>query len=423
MKVLHISTFDKGGAAFSCIRLHLALLNSGIDSKILVKSKKSNIKSIVSFHNQSLITLLIRFFLKVGYKFGFNYHPDFQKHELERCFIFKKEFRSFEYFATPFSDFHLHNNELVKNADVIHLHWVAGFLDYPSFFQNVKKPIIWTLHDMAPFTGGNHFSEFLYSLDLDEHVDRIKLSDRQIKILSDFKILKNDSVAINSIKAIISPSEWLSIESKASSIFSDIPHFIIPYGIDSKIFNFTDKEQARNKLGLPLDKKIFLFVADSISNTRKGFFILEKVIDRFQFNDILIVAIGKKHHKLPSGVFFGGEIADQSMISLFYSAADAFILPSLEDNLPNTLLESLMCGTPVLGFSVGGLKETIINGFNGFISEDISVTGLFNLIQKFIKCSDDFNSQLIRNDSISKFDSNIQANLYVDIYNKVLNVS
>jgi glycosyltransferase involved in cell wall biosynthesis len=116
-----------------------------------------------------------------------------------------------------------------------------------------------------------------------------------------------------------------------------------------------------------------------------------------------------------------GSISDERLMSIIYSAADVFVIPSLMDNLPNTVLEALMCGTPVIGFPVGGIPDMVQNGFNGLISHEVNSHSLFETIEIFLNTKDSYNSDEIRIDALSKYSTHIQAKKYLKLYKNILN--
>jgi glycosyltransferase involved in cell wall biosynthesis len=174
---------------------------------------------------------------------------------------------------------------------------------------------------------------------------------------------------------------------------------------------------------LPKDKKVVLFVAESINNNnRKGFVYLRRVFEELSDSDVVLCAVGSKKASIKSlnNLIELGPIHDEKMMSLAYSAADVFVIPSLMDNLPNTVIESLMCGTPVIGFPVGGIVEMVQNEINGYIALDISVKSLKDVLWKFLNDEVIFNSTEIRSKTIEKYDLMVQANQYINLYNNLL---
>jgi glycosyltransferase involved in cell wall biosynthesis len=223
--------------------------------------------------------------------------------------------------------------------------------------------------------------------------------------------------------SIATPSHWLSKESQSSSIFSTFNHYVVPNGVDSKVYNTVDKDSARAKLGLPSDKKIVLFVSDSLKTSRKGFAVLMDALHQLKARgEYLLCMIGSgetEHIAAELATHSLGYIHNEEAISEAYSAADIFVIPSLADNLPNTVLESLMCGTPVVGFPVGGIVDMIQHGKNGLLCSEVSSTSLAESLQLAFSGNFTFDSAEIRKDAIKRYDIRMQVRNYADLYRKI----
>lgn len=391
MRVLHVNTYDQGGAANACIRLHKGLRKNGIDSKVLTLyqngSKQPNIHPMYSSRNEHLIKQVLDkyWFSKAHTIKGINHQG---------------------LFTFPFSIHRVENHPLVKWADVINLHWISKFVNYPSFFKSVNKPIVWTLHDMNPFSGGYHYLE-------DFPLDRFKKHTQ-----------KNTTVKIRSLaKAdlnIVTLSKWLHNLSKESQILGSFPHTRIPNGIDISVFKDIEMRVARTIFGLPQDKKILLFVADSLNDSRKGYQILLNAIKKLNRTDLVLGVIGARSsdNAFSNEVNWLGRIHDERLMSLAYCAADLFVIPSKEDNLPNTVMESITSGTPVVGFKIGGVPDMIKNEFNGFLAEIIDANSLSNSIKTALDFK--FDRQEIRNDAINRYSDSVQATKYIKLYKSII---
>jgi len=276
---------------------------------------------------------------------------------------------------------------------------------------------------MNPFTGGCH-----YSGNCKKFENNCTNCPQLLNTLDpnySNKILKTKTEAITSQcnLTIASPSNWLLEQSKKSILFNRYPHINIPYGLDASIFLPRDQQFSRELLGLPMDKKIILFVADLISNKRKGYKYLMSAIQQLGNNeDFILCTVGSSSFDKTgrANVAELGSIGDERLMSAAYSAADLFVIPSIEDNLPNTVLESLMCGTPVVGFPIGGIVDMIEDGKNGYICEDISSGALAVNIQKLLNNMSNFNRKKIRNEAVKKYSLSIQAKSYIDLYKKTL---
>ncbi len=392
-----INTNDYGGAGIAALRLHQALLEQKIDSHFLCLNKsKSTVPKCESFFKNKaklLFRILHRIYL-VKYAYERNKN------------LINGKTGDFEIFSFSSMDYDISAHPLVKDADIIHLHWVADFLDWKSFFKNVDKPIVWTLHDMNPFLGGFHY-----------------LGDKKRNFLIfnalEEKLISTKIFALRKVSQlhIVCPSKWLQQQSMKSEIFGAYKHYVIPNSIPVNTFRPLDKLKSRQVFNLPLEKKIILFVADSVDNHRKGFSLLQKALQYIDDHNYALAIVGRYtaiELNQRISAYHLGYISDEVLLASAYSAADIFVIPSVEDNLPNTVIESLACGTPVVAFNVGGLPDLISNGINGFIAEKINVEELYQAIVKALNY--DFTRSHIRNNAVSKFKPSIQVSKYMEIY-------
>ncbi|KAF2333125.1 glycosyltransferase [Flavobacterium daemonense] len=423
MKVLLINTYDKWGAANSCLRLHEGLLKKDVDSCVLLRYKEKNIKStqiikqeikIIS-KSQKLKSTCKRILKKIKLLRPNTISPKDQ--------FIRNRSKGLEAFNFPDSKIDITTSEWYKQAEIINLHWVADFVDYSSFFEKNEKPIVWTLHDMNPFSGGEHYLEEYLGIDESGFPIKRKLTKEEITIADNNISIKLKALSNVKNLVIVSPSQWLANEASKSVVFKSKPIFCIPYGLNSEIFAPRNKEYSRELLNIPKDKKVILFVADSIDNNRKGFVFLKRAFELLNNENLVLCAIGAKTKELESinNILELGRIFDERLMSAVYSAADVFVIPSLMDNLPNTVLESLMCGTPVIGFPIGGIPDMIQDGFNGFITEEISVNSLLKTIKKFLDDPNYFDRIQIRAKAVEKYDLSVQAEKYIDLYSNILN--
>jgi glycosyltransferase involved in cell wall biosynthesis len=411
MKVLHINTSDRGGAANAGLRLHQGLIEQGVSSKFLVLN-------LAKRPSENLIQ--------------FNFPKEIPDKLISRLYLYYLERRNkkwlqgrsgdYEIFTFPQSAYDITTHPSFQEADIINLHWAADFLSFSSFFKKCKKKVVWTLHDMNPFTGGCHYSGSCIG-----YQTKCYSCPQLYGTSSDNRAFENLNDKIATFRqhapdlTIVTPSKWLGQHSKQSALFHQFRHEVIPYGLNEKIFKPFDQQLSRQLLSLPIDKKIILFVADSVVNKRKGFSYLSQAFSLIQNRaDVILCAIGNNSDKIQdNNIIELGEIQDERLMALAYAAADVFVIPSLEDNLPNTVLESLMCGTPVIGFPIGGVKEMIINNFNGLVSKELSVEALFEEISRFLGNSDSFNRADIYRDAHGKYRLGIQAEEYINLYNDI----
>ncbi|MDT0677695.1 glycosyltransferase [Autumnicola musiva] len=403
MRVLHISTFQKGGAGMAAFRLHKQLLSQGVKSEYLFLLNGEISEHVHGYYTQNrVLSIMLRVLKKAGLPLDMEQRNDFKIRK------YKRKVELFSFARTPYSA--LNDHILFQQCDLIHLHFIANFVDFPSFFAGLNKPIIWTLHDMNPFMGGFHyrgdkerFGKALQDLDFEQ-----------------FDTKKNALDAYDPEQiTVVTPSKWLLNESKRSKILGKYKHKHISNGIDINTFTLQDKNSCRQKLGLNKGATIVLFVAESLSNYRKGFDMIKNLFDtnEVQKLDVQFVAIGKinESEKIPQVVYLGS-INSEERMSEAYNAADIFLLPSREDNLPNTMIESLCCGTPIVGFNIGGVSETILNGFNGFLSQKVSAPALKEALEKCLQHLPEFDRQEIADQSQKKYSVSDQAKAFIELY-------
>lgn len=390
MKVLLINTIDTGGAAIAAIRLHKLLLKKGVESRMLFlrRSGKAVIEQAEYFED-----LYKPFAFKLLNKLNTAYN---------RRLTFR---HSSVYFNGPDAIFDLSKHPLFAWADVVHLHWVVKFIDWQSVFAHKHKPFIWTLHDMNPFTGGQHYNtgfgnEFQW------------VSKRNIR-------KKKQSIKGSNLK-IITPSDWLGHLAKVSEAFNDLEVYTVRNPIDASIFKPLNKTELKREFGLPADKKTILFVAENPHDERKGFALLKTALLNIDASNYHLAVIGKKEHvetEFPTATFFGS-IQDENKLAQLYNAADCFVIPSLEDNLPNTVSEALSCGTPVCGFAIGGIKEMVMDGINGYLASN------FNELDRAINqtLNQVFDPSAIRKKAMEVLDEQILFDQFMNLYtNKIQN--
>jgi glycosyltransferase involved in cell wall biosynthesis len=403
MKILIVNSDDgKGGAATACKRLHIALLQQGYDSKLLVINQTSALSQTYSFiANESSLNRFIRKIrqriLNVRFRRQYKDKPD--GHYLHT--------------PTP-SVFDIKNHELYEWADVINLHWVSSFIDFSKFFSDKNiKPVVWTLHDMNPFTGGCHYSENCECFKVD-CMDCPQLSNKYKNYNHQNWEKKSKSNLSN--LSIITPSQWLSNQSMQSSLFGKQQHSVIKNAIDCHVFKIYEKAFCKKLFNIPLSNKVIMFIAQKASFRIKGISYLLEIINDFKEN-VTIVVVGQLENSLEyKNVISLGTIQDEQLLALVYNAANVMVLPSLADNSPNVIIESLSCGTPVVAFEVGGIPELIINGENGFLVEKENTQSLFENINKALEF--DWNNVEISEKAHALYNYEKQAKAYYEVFEK-----
>ncbi|QHT70545.1 glycosyltransferase [Rhodocytophaga rosea] len=399
MKVLHINTFDTGGAAKSCLRLHQGLLEQNIDSKVMVLYKYSHLEQVYDFlpdYQQTLFKRIEGSFL-------------YRRNKVIKSL--KNKIYPGKVQSSPHTIYNILKHPLTQQADIIHLHWVARFLDYDSFFSVVNKPVVWTLHDMNPILGGYHYETDMLGMRPYDELEEVK----------NIKIKKKALQKVSNV-SVVSPSYWLYQKSLQSALLGNFSNYYIPYGVDTNKFKPADKKKAREYFSLPQENKILLFIADSLTDPRKGYSYLVEALKQIDLRDTLLCTIGKGN--IPPVDFplkHLGYIASENELSLAFAAADIFITTSIEDNLPNTVLESLACGTPVVGFRIGGIPDMVIEGETGLLASPKNISELAERMQWLLKNAKERNEMGKKGRKLveEKFTISTQADQYRNLYNLI----
>lgn len=426
MNIIHITTSNRGGAGLAAVRLHESLLAQGVSSKLLSWYQfPSVVKEQYLFREQdcSKFPLLIsikELTLKVFKRLGL-YRPLSVRYAEKHL---KDQLQGFEHFSFPFSSFDLSKHPLVKKADVIHLHWVSdGFMDYATFFKNCNKKIIWTLHDMNPFTGGCHHSDGCIKFEMSCTIcPQLKNTIDENYSETILKIKRSALSGINNSQMqIAAPSKWLTDLSAKSTLFKRFRHQTIHNIINKRVFKIQDKTEARKKLKLPLDKQIVLFVSHDVSNTRKGIDLLVKALSQFENNEsVLVCSVGSSPGNFDFTVphIKMEYVNDEQTMAQLYSAANVFVLPSVAENFPNTICESLLCGTPVVAFNVGGIPE-LINDQNGKLVEPFDVNKLHLAIKEVLQNQIKFDYEQIGRYAAELLNEQKVTEQYIGLYSQL----
>lgn len=427
MKVVHINTSNKGGAGIAAIRLHERLLSNGIDSKyISLHSFPSSAPEQYQFLKRDtsklpLLTDFSEFVFRVMKKLGLR-KPFPQAMEAKHL---HGRPEGHELFSFPYSDFRIDQHPLVQQADIVHLHWVSdGFLDYQSFFSTTKKKIVWTLHDMFPFTGGCHHSDgcmrFSAACEVCPQLKGTIDESYSAKIMA----VKSSGLAFVSDRnmKIVCPSSWLTELSQQSKLFQRFAHSTIANIMSEDQFSTKDRAAVRRKLSLPENKKIILFVAHSVANVRKGSQLLLEALNHLKADEeILLCSVGSDsdamNYPLPH-LPMGYVNSDEKMADL-YAAADVFVLPSMAENFPNTICESLLCGTPVVAFVVGGIPE-LVNDSNGKLATPFDTKQLAEALRFVLDKPQQFQREVISENAYRRLNPELSTNNYIAVYNDLM---
>jgi len=414
MNVLHLSTSDLGGgAAIAAYRLHGALKRCGVTSRMVVRERKSADTDVIpaqpSGSNRSLLERL-----------------QAKQYSLERRWTAKAPSRDLCFFS---DDRVPGPNRLrgLPKADVLNLHWVAHLLDYGRFFRSLApgQPLVWTLHDMAPMTGGCHYAMScdrftaqcgacpLMGSSTSRDLTR-RIHDRKAAALQNLSPEKT---------VIVAPSNWLAEQARKSALLGRFDVEVVPNGLDIEMFAPRDKAAARELLGFPQDTRIVLFAADHVGDHRKGMDLLRQALEGMSVGpSVTLVAIGSAGAWLPAGSLSLGRIENGRLMSYVYSAADVFVLPTRADNLPNVLVEALACGVPCVSFRVGGVTDVVQHGMTGILAEPEDVASLRDNLTSLL-ADEDLRAGMGRNGReavLRQFADTLVADQYTRIYEQLI---
>lgn len=414
MRVLIINTSERiGGAAIAASRLMNALKNNGVNAKMLVRDKQTDRLTVVQAGGRWLMPL--RFVWERACIYLNNY--------MSRANLFQIDIANVGMDVTQMPEF--------KEADVIHLHWTnQGFLsldDIDKILHSGKRVVV-TMHDQWYFTGVCHYSDAC---------DNYKQQCHHCHLLNHGGILdKAKSVYESKQKmyadadiTFVGCSRWMADMARQSRLTRGHKVVNIPNAIDTEVFKPSyDKMEARITFGLPHDKHLLLFGAQRITDERKGYKFLTEACEIIQrehpemASQIGIVVVGGDSNKVADQihlpVYTVPYLSDEAKMVMLYNAVDLYVTPSLQDNLPNTIVEATACGTPCVGFRVGGIPEMIDHKQNGYVAGYKDAKDFANGI--LWSLSDDVYQQLCDNaraTAVERYSESSVANKHLEVYN------
>jgi glycosyltransferase involved in cell wall biosynthesis len=298
---------------------------------------------------------------------------------------------------------------------------------------SLNKPIVWTMHDMWAFTGGCHYnSDCLRFTDVCNNCPALKFPGN-----SDFsnKIFKQKLALFNKYKInVVTSSNWLADEVKRSTLLKGQYINVIPTPISIDTFKPLDKIEARKKFKIGLDKFIILFGTMNLNDERKGFTQLQNSLillyERYPElrEKVELLVFGKSENeqmkRIPFKLNNAGKIYSNKNLAQAYNSADVFVAPSLQDNLPNTVMESLACGIPAVVFNIGGMPDIVDHKLNGFLATPYSVEGLTDGIKWFFNELSDGKSftNYARKKVLDNFTAEKITEQYRVFYKSLLNI-
>ncbi|RYU86908.1 glycosyltransferase [Mucilaginibacter terrigena] len=420
MKVALINTSDSGGgAAEACMRLLKALQLQAVDVTLVVQHKKRADSAVYSVERN--------LFGKLRSKVNFLRErlPFMWFHERDRSVRFA--------FSTANAGTDISRSKVIQQADIIHLHWTnSGFLSVGDLKKllALNKPVVWTLHDMWAFTGGCHYSGPCNHFK-NQCGNCYFLREPEDDDLShDGWLHKKDMLSIAKNLSVVTCSNWLAGVAKQSTLLQNHSIQAIPNPIDTELFSPGDKAAARAKWGIDPSAKIILFGAANINDRRKGISFL---VDALHFlknepapdTPVEIVIFGKNKHfdtsALPYPVHQLNTITSPADLAEIYSMADVFVSPSVEDNLPNMIMEAMSCGTPVAAFNTGGIPDLIDHQVNGYLAEFKSPIDLAAGINDILNSGNHNAYAAAARDKVTHmFNNEKVAGQYIKLYQSIL---
>ncbi len=421
MNVVHISTWDAmGGAARAAYRLHKGLGKIGHTSLMVVNGKVSDDPSVVKV---------------IPAKSGKHVFEEWKLAAIQSHYVQgSRDELSNSQFSLPYPGHDLSSVELIQDADIINLHWIQwGYQSLVTLnrLSSLGKPMVWTLHDQWAFTGGCHYSAGCEKYK-EQCVGCPQLANDPFNLAS--AVLKDKTELFKDADlTVVAPSRWLARCARESALFKNTRVDVIPYSLETEVFHPEPKAEAKKRIGISEDAVTILFGVHR-DEKRKGFW---KLIEALQFaistpglrnlvcNDkVKLLYFGNLDHSLHAvGISTQGlgHISTDAGLRNAYSAADVFVLPSLEDNFPNTMLEAMSCGTPVVAFDAGGISELVADGMTGRLVPAGNIEKLGEAIIEVILNGDkrEFMGKNCRRVIEKGYSLEIQARRYLELYREL----
>ena len=413
MRVLIVNTSERtGGAAVAASRLMEALNNNGVKAKMLVRDKETDRLTVAAVPGQKWMQF---YFLWERFVVWLRLH-------FNRKHLFEVDIANCGADVTQLPEF--------QEADVVHLHWInQGMLSLKGIRKilNTGKPVVWTMHDIWPATAICHLTLDCRNFETQCAHCRLLPGNGSTNDLST-QIWKRKQQMLNDRQiTFVTCSQWLAGEAQKSALLKGQRVVSIPNPIDTHIYTPKDKQQARQRVGLPTEGRIILFASQRVTNRNKGMgYLLEAcrlLAEQYpeKKEDITVAILGGHAEEIEGQLPFRtcplGYVNDEQRIVDIYNAADVFVLPSLSENLPNTIMEAMTCGVPSVGFRIGGIPEEIDHQQNGYVADYCSSEDLARGIWWTLYEAD---HEAVRKACLQKVAHNYSqqsvANRYLEVY-------
>lgn len=406
MKIIHLSLEDSFGAGRAAIRISNAVRKTGIDSAVYVLNKNEMADSYALELNRTN-RMKVMLYDRINHML-LNKYPEHGYFHMDQYGI----------------DFTKYPE--IRDADILHFHWINEGIWSKAFVQSLirlNKPIVWTMHDMWAFTGGCHY---------DDNCKKYKTKCTECPVLCSRK-KNDDAFKAQKMKRswmeklniqLVGCSQWITKQANESYICSGMKNkaVCIPNPTNAQVFKIYDKLLCKRLLEINEKKKLVLFGAvNAASDKRKGAGYLLEAINMLNPKEYVLGIFGSKDVDLGTEQFEiinFGRVSDDFHLALIYNAADVFVAPSMQENLANTVMESLTCGTPVVAFDIGGMPDMIIHGVNGYLVKPFGTSELARGIEETAALPQ--TKEAVRQSVLERFSEKIVGAKYLEVYEKIL---
>lgn len=414
MKVAHFSDGDKYGALGAAYDLHKKMLEQGIESRFFLRIKSREDACIVEISDSTALYKL-RQLINTMY---------FEQNRTDTTMFFSYNRLGIELTEDVLSR--------LKEYDIIHFHWIARFLNNEAIRKIISlgKPIVWTMHDFNPMTGGCHYPDKCTKF-FSDCSECPQLAIKKLNITS--FVLKDKRCTYGNKIHVVVASNWLKKLVEKSYVFSDAECSLIPIGIDVERFKILDRKKCKKNFGFSEDTKIILMGAQLVKARTKGYAELvemfgmlkeEQYIQRLMECDkIKLVSFGyggEVFDSLGISNVNMGFIDDRDRLCELYNAADVFIFPSIQETFGMTAVEAMACGIPVIAYDVCAMQDIIINGINGYKIDRGNYKDMAQTLVKVLRGADGpMDPYLCRQRIVEKYSLQYETDEMLNLYNQI----
>lgn len=430
MKITHLCTYPSGGATIACLRLHQALLGLGHDSRVVFRrigadaTKGYDAVMVPETSKQKLKGKLDRIMMELRLKpYAMPPLPEIAA----RNAVLAGRKAIHQYYSLVESEYRPEDHPWVQEADIVHLHWVADFVDYKRFFGQIKQPIVWTFHDENAYTGGCH-----YALDCAQFRSGCGVACPQLEgaVRPDYAAFAwgQKQAAYQQLAAsqlhIIGITHWIADRARTSALLGKVPSSVIRNCIDPIAYQQIAQAEARKFFpSIPTGARVLVFIANEIASFVKGYSLLCAALAKLKDQHVFLLVVGSvESDTIPPPIphKFLGFLSNATLMNMALCAADYFVTPSLADNYPNVILEAHLSGTPTIGLPIGGIPEMILEGQDGYIAAEATPAALATTIDHALEHGVSWSPAEIRQYCIHAHLPAKIAGQHLELYQKLL---